>query len=46
MKNGTKRLFIALWARKWRRLVVPTVGACVLAVLLATSVGADTTPTT
>ena len=46
MKNSTKRLFTALWARNWRRLVGPTIGVCVLAVLLATGAGADTTLTT
>ena len=46
MKNRTKRLFTALRARNWRRLVGPTVGACVLAVLLVTGVGASTLPTT
>jgi hypothetical protein len=45
MKNGTKGLFTAIRARNWMRLVGPTAGACVLTVLLATSVGADTTPT-
>lgn len=46
MKNGTKRLFTTIRARTWMRLVGPTIGACLLAAFLATSVGASTTPTT
>ena len=46
MRNQMKRLLTTIRVGHWTCLVGPLIGACVLVALLATNVGADTTPTT